>query len=314
MCGVKQIKLYLLTGFLGSGKTTFLKNIMGHLAHRKIGIIINEFGSIGIDGKLVENEAVDLLEINNGSVFCSCLKGEFINGLIACSELPIDYLFVEASGMADPSSIQHILQSVVGKVRGQSYDYRGSISIVDAPHFLAHIDLWTAIEKQIAASDVIVINKLDMINDETFAAVQKKILSINPQVNLCKSSYCNIDFGFLERDIRAERPVGPEESCNTPGNRPHAVTLLFRGILDQEKFEDFLAVLAADAFRIKGFFHLTSGWKQVDVVDGQIDIKPTKIVCDKSQLVIISRKGLPMLNAIFSNWGKRFTEKMVLKQ
>jgi G3E family GTPase len=68
----------LLTGFLGSGKTTFLKRIIDRLANHKIGILMNEFGKISVDGILLQKNGVDIVEINNGSVFCSCLKGALL--------------------------------------------------------------------------------------------------------------------------------------------------------------------------------------------------------------------------------------------
>jgi len=307
-----QIKLYLLTGFLGAGKTTFLKKLIEGLSGKKIGVIMNEFGSIGIDGMALQNRAIDLLEINNGSIFCSCLKGAFIEGLIAYSELPIDYLFVETSGMADPSNIREVLQNIVGKVKGKSYDYQGFVTIVDAVHFLDYIDVWTAIEKQILASDLLLVNKIDLVEGSVFAEIQERIYTLKPGIEMVKCSYCDIDFSFLQRKITGPHLIGPAESCNTTGSRPLALTLLAEGIYPADKLMDFLTSLTDRAFRIKGFFQVEEGWRQVDVVGRQIILKPADITAEQSQLVIISEQNQPMKETVLRNWKARFAERIVL--
>ena len=98
-----MIKLILLTGFLGTGKTTLLKQLLSEFKDEKIGVIVNEFGQINIDGTLVEKEGVKMTELTNGSIFCACIKDNFVNSLIALSKEDISYFFIEASGLADPA-------------------------------------------------------------------------------------------------------------------------------------------------------------------------------------------------------------------
>ena len=76
-----QTKLYVLTGFLGSGKTTLLLELLKQLEGKKIGIIQNEFGKLGIDGTILRNDDIQMVEINRGSIFCSCLKLSFVSAL-----------------------------------------------------------------------------------------------------------------------------------------------------------------------------------------------------------------------------------------
>ena len=308
----KKIKLYLLAGFLGAGKTTFLKKLIDKLSDKKVGIIMNEFGKISIDGLLIKKNGIDILEINNGSIFCSCLKEPFIEGLITYSELPIDYLLVESSGMADPSSVKHLLNSVIGKMKGKSYDFRGTICIVDAVHFLEQVELLVAIRKQIAAGSLIIINKIDLCDEENLRSVEQTIREINPTAELHRTSYCDIDFNFLDRDFTDSNTIEIEESCNTPFNRPVAYTLSSNDPLDKDKLEDFIKSLAPSTLRIKGFFRLKEGWHQIDAVKEQIEIIPTAIEQDTSKLVIIAGSGLLSLQEIFNQWDKRFCEHMEL--
>ena len=112
---VTPIPFFLVTGFLGSGKTTFLKTIINNnINERKIAIIQNEFAPANIDGEDLKQlgKPFDILEINNGSVFCVCLLGEFITALKAFIETENpDLVILESSGLSDPIAISEILQS-----------------------------------------------------------------------------------------------------------------------------------------------------------------------------------------------------------
>ena len=97
-------KLYLLTGFLGAAKTTFLTNVLKDLEGKKLAVIMNEFGKVGIDGALIQKEGMELVEINRGSIFCSCLQLSFVSALIEMADRNMEYVFVESSGLADRKS------------------------------------------------------------------------------------------------------------------------------------------------------------------------------------------------------------------
>lgn len=73
-------KLYVLTGFLGSGKTTALLKLLERLKGSRIGVIQNEFGKLGIDGTILRNDDIQMVEINRGSIFCTCQKLNFCQG------------------------------------------------------------------------------------------------------------------------------------------------------------------------------------------------------------------------------------------
>ena len=95
----KTTKLYVITGFLGAGKTTLLLKLLEHLKGSRVGIIQNEFGKLGIDGVILKNDDIHMVEINRGSIFCSCLKLSFVSALSEMTQHDFDYLFVESSGL-----------------------------------------------------------------------------------------------------------------------------------------------------------------------------------------------------------------------
>ena len=99
-------QLYVLTGFLGAGKTTVLLKILEQLKGHRVGIIQNEFGKLGIDGTILRNDDIHMVEINRGSIFCSCLKLNFVNALSEMAQQDFEYLFVESSGLGDPSNVE----------------------------------------------------------------------------------------------------------------------------------------------------------------------------------------------------------------
>ena len=307
------IKLYLLTGFLGAGKTTFLQQAMQELAAFKVGILMNEFGNLSIDGIRLRRQGVEVVELNNGSVFCSCLKGAFIDSLVAYSELPIDYLLVEASGMADPSSIETILESVIGKVKGRAYDYQGSICIVDALNFLEQADLLLSIERQVEASGLIVVNKTDLADEETLREVEEKVRSINSWAKIERVQHGKVPPAVWKQTLGKREVYREAESCNTPGNRPVAHTLAITGDFSKALFCEFIQALAPRMLRMKGFFRLDGAWHQIDAVGNQMVVEPMELERDKSELVFISSQGLAALQQIYEQWDARFTVSISLK-
>lgn len=306
-----MIKLYLLTGFLGAGKTTLLKNLMELSANTKVGIIMNEFGKIGIDGKLVSKDGRELLEINNGSIFCSCLKGSFVQGLIDFSDLPVEVLFVEGSGLSDPSNMSEILELVHAKA-GLSYEFMGSICVVDGVNFMKLLEVLPTLERQVAASHQIVINKIDLLTDEELEKLVECVKTINSTAKIIKTAYCKIEPSIFEHNRFCELNSN-QASVNTPDNRPKTLTLKVDGVFIKQNLMKFLKSLSADLYRAKGFFKLEDGWYKVDMVGEQIVFISTEIRPEMSTLVLISSTGLSAIRRIVSVWDENFDQKMELR-
>ena len=307
----KPIHLFLLTGFLGAGKTTFLQRMIDGLRGHKIGIIMNEFGDLSVDGILLREQGMEVCELNQGSVFCSCLKGAFVDSLVDYSMLPIEYLFVESSGMADPSNIETLLTEVIGKAKGRSYDYAGAVCIVDAVNFMEQFDILLPIERQILAASYIIINKSDLSDEGELARIEAKIRQLNPLARVGRSSFCQVDFEFVKQNLeevqqKAIAENHPKSSLNTPGNKPVAHTIRIGGIFAEAKFREFIRNMLPWSLRMKGFFHLDTGWKKIDISGMHVEMEATDIVREQSELVIISTQGLPALMQIYEQWDNCF--------
>lgn len=308
----KKIKLYLLTGFLGGGKTTFLTNILEHLKGEKVAVIMNEFGKVGIDGPIIKKDGMELIEINRGSIFCSCLKLSFAAAMIEMAEHDMDYLLVESSGLADPSNIGEILEGVTS-VKGDVYDYKGAICIIDAPNFLEQLKDLETVEKQLKHCHMVIVNKVDLVNQNTLNQVLEKIHEINNKVDIETTSFGKVSFQFLEKDLMKNQWVESEDTSNTPENKPKTLSLTYEGDITKEQLTTFLDKISKDAFRIKGFFKLDDGWNQVDVVNGKIDYKKWNTEEASSQLVIISKIGPNIIRPIFSAWEEIVKKEMKLR-
>ncbi|MEG0373977.1 MAG: GTP-binding protein, partial [Enterococcus sp.] len=155
------MKLILLTGFLGAGKTTLLTHLLEAFKETKIGVLMNEFGEKSIDSELIKGVDFDLMELTNGSIFCACLKENFIKGLAAFLDYDVEMVFIEASGVADPSNMGQILETVKKVSGGKAYDYRGALCVVDGLYFLKQLEVIQALRKQIKYSSTVIINKAD---------------------------------------------------------------------------------------------------------------------------------------------------------
>ncbi|SHD76131.1 CobW family GTP-binding protein [Schnuerera ultunensis] len=307
-----KTKLYLLTGFLGAGKTTFLTNVLKNLTGKKVAVIMNEFGKVGIDGTIIEKEGMELVEINRGSIFCSCLQLSFVSALVEMADRDMEYVFVESSGLADPSNIGEFLEAVKA-AKGDVYDYSGAICIVDGVNFLDQIEDIETVERQLKFCHLAILSKVDLIDESKLNKIKEKIKEINPKVDIVESINGEIDYDFLEKDLLEEDWLGVEDTTNTPENRPKTLILTYEGKLTKDELSQFIDSIKDDCYRVKGFFQLEDGWNQVDVVGKRIDYKLTDKGEKNSQLVIISKIGPKIIRPIFKTWEEIVGKKMILR-
>lgn len=296
----RKINLYLLTGFLGAGKTTLLTNILNDLSDKKVGVIMNEFGRVSIDGDIIRKEGLELIEINRGSIFCSCLKLNFAHGMMEMADKDLDYLFVESSGLADPSNIGDILAGVL-EFKGDVYNYRGAICVVDAENFLEQlIDLET-VERQIRHCHLVALSKTDLVDDDKLSEIIHRIRVINQIVPIETTNFGRLDYGFLEEDLMRYHWNEAEDTTNTPENKPKTIMIEFDGDITSTGLESFVENIKRDAYRIKGFARIDSDWSQIDVVGNRLHIKKTT-PRERPQLVVISKIGPQIIRPIANSW------------
>lgn len=253
--------IYLITGALGSGKTTFLQNILNQINNKKIGVLINEFGSHGIDGSLIEQKNLEKIELSNGSIFCSCLKEKFVSNLIDLINLNLDLIFIESSGLSDPSAVNSLISFISNKCKN-NFLYKGSICLIDAFYFKKQVDILTNIINQVKVSDTLIVNKRDLINNETFNALKENLKIINKNAVILETNFGNIPLKFIDNLSKNNSYSSNVESLE---KRPKSFLINIDNNTLENCF-DFLKALSKFAYRIKGFIKINNINFKVDSV------------------------------------------------
>ncbi len=184
-------RVYLITGFLGAGKTTFLNRIIDAFPpDKKLTLLVNEFGEIGVDGTLVEGDDIDMMEISKGSIFCVCVKTDFIKGLYELnSTVQPDVLLIESTGVANPSDLKKDLKLPIFNNR---FQFTEQFCVIDAVHFVDAYGVYASLEKQIASSTVFIINKTDLASPEAIDETKKVIQQFHPNPSFLETTYADI--------------------------------------------------------------------------------------------------------------------------
>jgi G3E family GTPase len=212
-------RVYLITGFLGSGKTTFLNRIIDAFPKdKKLTLLVNEFGEIGVDGTLVEGDEIDMMEISKGSIFCVCVKTDFIKGLYELnSKVQPDVLLIESTGVANPSDLKRDLKLPIFNDR---FDFTEQFCVIDAVHFIDAYGVYASLEKQIASSTVFIINKVDLASPETIEETKKVIRQFHPDPSFFETTYAEIPldsfFDFTVTASTGSETPAPQNEIPAP--------------------------------------------------------------------------------------------------
>lgn len=306
------MELYVLTGFLGAGKTTILLKILEKLKGKRIGVIQNEFGKLGIDGEILKHNDIEMVEINRGSIFCSCLKLQFVQALSEMAQHEFDKLFVESSGLGDPSNVEEILKASE-MVSGKSYDFRGVICFVDGVNFLKQLQDLETVHRQLKHCHLAVITKTDLVSTEEVDNLYKVIRKINPVCKIVESANGNLDLSVLDEDLLLYQWAESEETTNTEETKPKTLFMEMDSEVDEKGLLSFFKEIAPSLYRAKGFINLKGkGWYQVDLVGEKVDFQKTDAL-EKGQIVLISKIGPAIIKKIFDVWAKYNDTEMKLR-
>ncbi len=186
-----KIPVTVLTGFLGSGKTTLLNRILSEQHGKRIAVIENEFGEIGIDQALVINADEEVFEMNNGCICCT-VRGDLIRilGNLMKRRDKFDAILLETTGMADPGPVAQTF-FVDDEIQSE-FELDGIVTMVDAKHVLLHIDDSDECKEQIAFADVLVLNKTDLVSAEELALLERRIRSMNSMAKILRANHADV--------------------------------------------------------------------------------------------------------------------------
>jgi G3E family GTPase len=275
-----------------------MKNILEDLNEVKVGIIVNEIGKISIDGISLSNPNIPMKELNNGSIFCACIKDNFIQALLEFKKYEMDYLLIEASGISDPANIDKML-ALVNK--DNYYEYLGNVCIIDGVYFTRLMKVYPVIEKQILSADLILLNKVDLITENDILEIKKTILEHRAEVNIMESCFCKVTFHEIIAQMKKAKGYD-ETSLNTPENKPSSFCGEYEGSISYEGFLEFLESIKKESVRIKGYAKLNGQNYRVNVVSNTVEINEFNESLESSKLVFISYLGTRYLSKILKLW------------
>ncbi len=293
-----MVSSFVITGYLGSGKTTLILNsVREHLKDKRVALIVNEFGEVGLDGKILKNAYSEVLEIEEGCICCK-LSQEFERSVVKIMEdYKPDVIVVETSGTSEPFPIMFSLRTVGTAVEGV-------ICVVDSKNFFKYKDEDTA-KYQLASSNIVVLNKIDLVDEKQLSRVEEEVRRIKESYKL-ENLFAREEKKNLYSIYRSVKGKVPAEVFAGVGNPlqlkelPHTHghgdigqrVVEFGEKVSYEKLMEFLSNLPPEVYRAKGIVRIDSYPYPVLVhyVFGDIDIgTPVQGYEGKSFIVLIGK-------------------------
>lgn len=251
----------LLSGFLGSGKTTLLNYVLKQNHGKKIAVIENEFGEIGIDSEFVIGADQDIFEMSNGCICCS-IRSDLIETLNRLLEQhkKFDHILIESTGLASSGPIAQafLIEDEISK----SLYLDGIITMVDSKHIKNTLNEQEVVWEQIAFSNVIILNKADLVTEPEMEALKKQMHQINPTATICKTTHAVISLNQVLNigGFDLKNALEPNILHNETDKNISSVSLSFPGYIDPERIKIWLQMLllneGMDVFRAKGVLNI----------------------------------------------------------
>lgn len=254
----KKIPITVIQGFLGSGKTTLLNHFLTHNQGMNIGVVVNDFGDINIDSQLVKSKTEKRLELTSGCICCSLQTLDLQEAIdqFTYRDSNIDYIIIEASGLAEPRDLALTLKNTLGlKVRLDSI-----VTVLDAENIKKNASEHDTARDQIIFTDFIIINKVDLVSHAKIKEIHQMVNSFNPKARVIESTKADVDVRLLlDQDMYKTRDINVGNEPDSDHSRHvHSHYSSFSWTsqkpLHPMKFQEFVnRKLPVEVYRAKGF-------------------------------------------------------------
>ncbi len=263
--------IVILTGYLGSGKTTLLRRLVD-LSEQRLAILMNEFGELAVDARIVAGKNIQIAELEGGCVCCSLL-GDFEAAVRELVEtVAPDEIVVETTGLAEPDAL-------IGDIQENLPDFPidAVVTLIDADATLRFPSIGHTGRIQIESADLLLLNKIDLLSEEQRRHAREIVRAINPSPLLLETVRAQIDpaliFGrpLRKREARKSREADKEEAHWSP---MESFELSLDKILDRDRFEKWVDQLPSQVYRAKGFVEFPEGVFLFNFVAGRFELTP----------------------------------------
>ena len=273
---MSKIPMVLISGYLGAGKTTLMSYLLQHpsLAGKKIAVLINEFGSLAIDGALLPQGDYFVTEINKGSIFCVCVKTDLLRDLdMIAREIKPDLLFIEATGIAEPSDISSLMMT---EFLQDAYMKSYTITVVDAMNFPKLSTILPVLKIQVQVADIILLNKTDLVEEENLTAICQQLGALNPSARIFDTSFSKFDLPddfFYSTPLNQKKHLVNSKLCVKPPENTFSCEFRNKCKIDRRKFYEVLNNCRNQILRGKGIIDFGDERIFIEVVNGVISTR-----------------------------------------
>ncbi len=288
-----RIPISLITGFLGAGKTTTLNHLLGqHAWPERSVIIVNDFGAIAIDDRLIASNADRIIVFENGCICCT-LQGDLAEGILAFLEEPPypEHIIMETSGVTSVANVMRVMSQPelhAGVVIAQR------IVVLDASRFLKTFRAFPVVAEQVEHADMVVMNRCDEVGRGEIEKVRQAVERLQTGARIIETEFGRLDPQMVGSTAFRGVEVGSDMSGHEHQHW-HTYRIVFHSAPPLESLEDALGKLRMLVERAKGFIATRKGPRHVDITGGRSRIEEAEGLSDvasgrDSTLVIISEK------------------------